>query len=80
MFRPKLTRPESVGEIGTAVDSNWGNNPIGAVTFSVEPSAFNALDDSRTAVGDAGEFIALWHPAAAMAAHTASVAAFICNR
>src|SRR5918996_429654 len=67
MFRPKLTRPETVGDTATDVCSNSGNKPIGGVTFRFEPSAFNALADSRTAVGDAGEFIAPWHPAAAMA-------------
>src|SRR5687767_14852223 len=79
-FRPKLMRPERVGVRGVLVCSNSGKRPMGVDTFRFEPSAFRALADSRTAVGDAGEFMARWQPAAATAAQSASPAAFICNR
>src|SRR5574341_1248672 len=80
MFLPKLPRPDSVGVRGVLVCSNSGAMAIGVVTFRFDPSAFKALADSRTAVGDAGEFMAFWQPAAATAAQSARPAAFMCNR
>src|SRR5687768_17328022 len=72
---PWLPIAASVGAWATLVASNNGDTAIGAVTFRLEPSAFNAADDWPTALGDAGDCTPSLH-AMATVAHTTTATYF----